>query len=513
MRPVSDKHIIRPGLSGTGPARCYILRRIRGVLSTILIGALLPALVPAALGQLQTRYEGLTFTLLTEDSLAPAANTPLPELSLEDMRALSESLQALRDTLEESFGPFEEGQLQPVTDMATQLKAAGRHEQALEELDKALQITRIHNGLNSPEQIPIIDGMIESHLAQENYDAADDLESLALHVITQAYPDNADTRSAAITRHADWNISWFQNNYLYLHQEASLNPGDSIRFRTNPFNSGGPLSNSMLAGDGLFGNPSSLTSVGPPPISISSSRYITPYSRRLNTAEDNFASVLRDKNASPAARMQALDRLLTILWLRNQELYLYRRYISFNHSAVISYRDAQMMETRHYREGLALLEAKLTLVESDDSATTADVASIRLDIADWHLAFTRESQGHKAYREAWQYLLDNGYSEDDANGLMNSPQYLMLPAFVTHQFSETWAKEFEEVSGEVVIELDIREDGLTTRLRVEEHDDEARLPLRHILRNFLKDATFRPLLVDGEAVRQKDILLRYRFHY
>jgi hypothetical protein len=102
---------------------------------------------------------------------------PDPEAEARRSREISAALEQFENsiaTLEGEQGPFDPGLIEVLRDFARYQGELGQHAAAADLFERALAITRISHGLRSPEQVLVLQGLIDAHMAAGNWDLADD---------------------------------------------------------------------------------------------------------------------------------------------------------------------------------------------------------------------------------------------------------------------------------------------------------------------------------------------------
>lgn len=96
------------------------------------------------------------------------ANNSLPAFTGE-IAAPQEFIQALMM----EFGPFDQRLLEPVADYGMRMQEQGRHQDAIQLLAHAFHLSRMVHGLYSEGQIELLDSLIGSEIAIENWEGVD----------------------------------------------------------------------------------------------------------------------------------------------------------------------------------------------------------------------------------------------------------------------------------------------------------------------------------------------------
>ncbi|MCB1671045.1 MAG: tetratricopeptide repeat protein [Gammaproteobacteria bacterium] len=160
--------------------------------------------------------------VLMRGTLAAPDQSPLPDAAvlapdsptaLEITRELERRQQAIEETQSE-LGPYHPSLVEMYADLAAYYQEIGDLEQALAMYREAFQLTRISAGLNSEQQLPYIDKLIEGSLAASDWQQADDLNQLRYYLKNRLYQP-ADPRYAlAVAELGDWKLRAMRENLL-----------------------------------------------------------------------------------------------------------------------------------------------------------------------------------------------------------------------------------------------------------------------------------------------------------
>lgn len=89
------------------------------------------------------------------------------------------------------------------------LQQQGDYEEAVEIFDRAVHINRVNHGLYSPEQIPLVQKVVDSHVALGQWKEADEQQQYAFYVQTKAYGARDPRMISVFENLARWNITSF----------------------------------------------------------------------------------------------------------------------------------------------------------------------------------------------------------------------------------------------------------------------------------------------------------------
>lgn len=90
--------------------------------------------------------------------------------------------------------------------LAGTLEVLEQYEDAAKVYDQALQTIRISNGLNSLEQIPVLEQLQENYLIQQNWDAVDSNAHLIYHIARRNYALGDSRRFQALDKLGQWKL-------------------------------------------------------------------------------------------------------------------------------------------------------------------------------------------------------------------------------------------------------------------------------------------------------------------
>lgn len=86
------------------------------------------------------------------------------------------------------------------------LREQSRHDEAIAVLREALRITRMTLGLHHASQFEIVEGLIASEVANENWRRVDDLNTLLLHLYGSVYADDAVKLERGLEKVTRWHV-------------------------------------------------------------------------------------------------------------------------------------------------------------------------------------------------------------------------------------------------------------------------------------------------------------------
>ena len=116
--------------------------------------------------------------------------------------------QALEE-LEYEGGAWSQEVAEELVTLGTLLQQQGQFEQAIKVFDRAVHINRVNYGLFSPQQVPLVERVVDGHVALGQWKDADEQQQYAFYVQTRAYGANDPRMISVFEDMARWNVTSF----------------------------------------------------------------------------------------------------------------------------------------------------------------------------------------------------------------------------------------------------------------------------------------------------------------
>lgn len=117
-------------------------------------------------------------------------------------------------TLESAAGPYDVSLIEALLDMGRYYMQISQHQSAAEVFERALNITRISDGLLSPQQLPVLEKLIEAHKAAGAWQLADDREHLAYYLNSRLHAPGTQAYADAAVALGEWKMLALRGNLL-----------------------------------------------------------------------------------------------------------------------------------------------------------------------------------------------------------------------------------------------------------------------------------------------------------
>ncbi len=376
--------------------------------------------------------------------------------------------------IESSGGAWDSNLIESLAALGNLHQSQGEYEAAIAALDRALHISRINNGLNTSNQIELIEQLIESHLALENWESADLYHDYLFYIQEKAYGVNDPSMIPALDELGNWHVQAFRRGV-----------GDPLGMRLSTaiilFNSAARLSRELDA--------------------LDDARFVAYQHSIANTA---YLMV------SNADLMGELDR-------------------SQYRSQLDQLRDRLMEDSEFLQGGFqageqALLEVIALLTDSADSEALAEAY---INLGDWYLLAERRRRAEEQYAVAWDLLVvpaETGQAAADSDqqaSVAPVPAFSrisIIPSFIQHgRWLNRPGLERPPLSSlqaeEVDLSFTVTRSGLVRDIEVLSEETEENAGHFARISRELRRFRFRPMLVDGQMTETQNNRARVRFWY
>ena len=412
--------------------------------------------------------------VLVEDGVDPVmplrARLASPELDPESDPAFGQRSDSIRrynsavTDIELDGGAWDGGLVEELASLGRLQQQQGNHIGAIQTLDRAIHVNRINSGLYTLEQIPVVEQLIQSHMALGDWEEADIYNNYLYHVQQKAYGFDDPRLIPVLERLATWNIQAFK-----------IGHGSLLGIK---------LQQSQI----MFNEAARMVDV------------------HFGKADERFINYQRNIASSAYLAAKNPDLMSQI----DKSEYRTRQQVFAKQM-----NEQRQVQPSGFRTGeRALLE--VVMFYQEQGYGTYVLAEAITHLADWYLIFGRRQSALKSYKLAWDMLQGLEDSEELTQQLFGS--VTPLPAFglsieVPDAFYRTedgsQALRFDYAD----LTFDVTENGLARNVESiseETEDNQAQLGK---LRNSTRSTHFRPLVIDGEPQRSFENHFRYRYWY
>lgn len=357
--------------------------------------------------------------------------------------------------LEGRKGPYAAGLSEQLLGLGNVYQNQGLHEEAIKVFKRGVHISRVNNGLQGAEQIPLLQGMIQSLVAQGKYDKADERQYYLYRVQRKVYKAGAPQMSNAMLQHAAWER---QAYYLTVGDVAFT------RLLTMWELYGAALSN-IAKSEGNF-----------------SLKLLAPLDGLLHTQY-----MISSYSGEPQGQIVAGG-------LAEANFHSQNRFGAIRAS--------------NYKQGQSVIAALREVYDYNEGEDSTLSARTWVQLGDWHQWHGKRESALEAYLKAWDELEARDDGAAQISEYFGSPVLLPdLPGAARDLAPPAQISGYAEVSYFINRRGRAKSVEITKLEPVDETDDGPPVGLIRQLKRML----YRPLLIDREPTATETIQKRYAY--
>ena len=493
-------------------------RTTSAVLSSLLF-TLLSSITPVVFSQTFSAFDMLIFDPVLLDESANTApslkninareldTTPLTSngysLSrLQEADNLSESVQqdeitAYLDaiqTLERAEGLYSQTLVQNYLSVGELYQRRDNHELAIEYFEKADHISRVNNGLYHSDQFPIIEGMIESHLALSNVNDALNNQLYLLFLNNRLSGSGSLEALPSLIGLGDRDMNKFSQSMLtsgtyQVNQDEIFIPATgTVNKLQQDIIRQFALRNLARAKNTYF---EAITTL------VDNREYQNP---KLQEAEYKFLETIYLLGFSPEL-------------IRDPHYYLTQARRSSNTLGRWTF---LRRNPPGYQTGNQILERMQTYLLQNPATTPEEKINAILETGDWQLLFDRTDAAVKYYQEAYALAQELELDSKTIESIFKPRVPLQLPLFTPKPNSREKfgisANMNLEYDGFIDISFSVNRNGTARKFRIRDRSAGTSFLTEKRLRQYLRNSPFRPWIEDDKPV-DRELTMRYFYTF
>lgn len=375
-------------------------------------------------------------------------------------------------TLQTAEGPFAPGLIPRLLELGLAYQAGGQHAQAIDAFEQAAAISRVNNGLYSPEQITLTGHVIDSLVQSGRFTEVEDKHLFLLNLYRQHYGADAPETATALKELAQWKLESF---HLGLEQAGG----------------GGQM---LVAQEsrGLFTD-----------YDVYSAQFGELYQAQAMFVDAIRLLIESEEWTDPALFELEQDLVRTFFINANRELVIRnpRSYAANDEPS----RDRMRRESRKlalpedYSKGEAAYRRMIGYLKKNPDATIGQIADVMLGLADWHLLFGREDRAEEQYRLLEKLLVKAQTPAWEASRILQPSVPVTLPVFLESAISAKPLSDAAAYKGYVDVALNINRHGRAGNIEVLGSSADNNDTITDRLVDLVRNAQFRPAADDGSA--------------
>lgn len=435
----------------------------RGSLLTALLGGvLLSVALP------DTSSAGQDLRYLSFHPVPLSASLPAPYDSQASLQSTHADSAARVAQSRARIAELQQGDNELALPIAEQLLALGRTLQEEGAFDAALEAyaesrhgIRVHLGLNSLEQVAVLEAMFSAYAAQGDVGQAHAMQEALFNLQLRHFGGDSVEGTDAMLAWADWNVT------LYL----LLDPLPSL--------------DSSLHGFARMDDP------------------------RLELAYEAYTKALRRLERHAAdddTRLVTTERKLAALhFITNRKLLDTYGLPAPGNTSSDGDNPLENASVARFNEGSSALRRALAYSERSAQPRADDVAARMVELGDWYLLFDHRATAMELYRDALAFMREASLPQADVERIMSpgmpvpTPDIAYLPAV-----------EASDYAGYIDVEFELTQFGMATKPKIIGSSEHNRQIERELLRE-IRSCKFRPTFVADAPVNREKVQLRYYY--
>ncbi|MES2603985.1 MAG: tetratricopeptide repeat protein, partial [Pseudomonadota bacterium] len=343
-------------------------------------------------------------SLSMHNALMPVSAAPVPLFSREASYTADSYVDALRK-MEVEAGPYAVEMAEPLLALGRLYQQQNEHELAIAEFDRARHISRVNYGLDSEAQFPAIELSIASYLALHNYAEAVDQQEMLVAMHKSRFGAEAVELVPRLLTLGDMYFAAFERGVQQQGVGLNLEYGAESNYRD-------PAEFTAKELAFLWLQQAQITYMGGITILLKQQDLQNPQLPRLeaNVVETLFLLSHREElEVEPEFFLGAADSIRPrgkAQWRFEDE------------------------DKPLYQEGEVAFKRMLFYLQRSPTASPLQIATVMLQLGDWHFLFNRYPKGRAIYKEAKQYLEQEGVEAAAIAALLAPEVPVQLPTFM-----------------------------------------------------------------------------------
>ncbi|WP_288132669.1 hypothetical protein [Microbulbifer sp.] len=389
------------------------------------------------------------------DAYIEAASKPLkkPRRQLRPSKAADE-YRAQIEEMEAEYGAYGAGIDEQLMGLGSALQRSGAHEEAISEFRRAMLINRVNEGLYSLNQVPMIERMIESQIALNHWEDANDNQEYLFWLHAKNYGEKDPRMLPIINQLSHWHLQ------AYIDEKGAT----------------------------LFEHLIDATNL---------------YALAVDIISHNFGA--NDLRLVEALRgLKASSYYLATYKGEPAEAVVVNT--SFGGGNMGNERRAQLDQYRmkSFSSGKTAITRIMDVYQKNPKSPPAASAKAKVELGDWYMMFNKWHSARETYGQAYQALWDNGATNQEIDAIFGRPAALpTLP--LLDEDREALANSY------VTVSYDVTAFGKARNIKILNAQPSNKVSIRSRVRNVLKRAKFRPRFENGEPVDTTGIVQRFVF--
>ncbi len=335
------------------------------------------------------------------------------------------------------------------------LQEQGDHQEAIDLFKRAIHVTRINEGLYNLNQVPMLERLIESHVARGEWEDANDRHQYLYWLHRRNYGDDDPRMLPVIDKLSSWHLNAYALDASAGLFHHLINAHNLFKLAVDIIDTNYGSHDLRLI-DALRG------------LTVSN-YYLATYQAKSSKGFQMTTNASSGPSAEERARLD--------------------QYI------INSYSSGKKAITR-------MVDVYANNPESPPAATV----KAKVELGDWYLLFNKWHSALNIYQEAYDTLIAQNASEKEIKRLFGKP--IALPDL---PLIDTQLPNHEEDPSYVLVRFNVTPYGRARNIEILESNPPDKVRIRSRVRKSLKVAKFRPRFENGAPALTENLVHRYLF--
>lgn len=414
----------------------------------------------------------------TEAGAAPPDAPAVPD------QTISQLLERIRE-LESSVGPYDPGLGEQLSGLGLAYQQNQDHANAAETLSRALHIKRVNEGLHNLGQLAILESLIASNIARQNWEDLDRNYQMLLWLHRRNF-DPGDPRFLPIVdKMGRWKLQAYREGLLKQNPETTLREAESLYSQTVDLLEEQYGEHDPRLIDSLYGKAMTNYQIAKEVIKKPLDHF------RSTGAPASFSTISYQQVCTPTPRGPVCRLIPVMTRSNNFDGYMAQQ------------RDKDMMIFQTLQRVKLPLKQIVAIHEAHPELPRDNYAAALVHLGDWHLYYDQRGTAFKMYKQAYEVLAAAGKEPAELERLFGKPVTVPSLRLDLPDVEQKLDQEREFLN----VSFDVTRSGRARNIRFDE-DAAGEDGARRRIKKLLSESKFRPRLVDGEPVDTEGVTLR-----
>ncbi len=360
------------------------------------------------------------------------------------------------EAIEADSGAYGAGMDEQLLGLGSALQKMGDHEEAIRQFRRAMLINRVHEGLYSLNQAPMIRRIIDSQISLNQWEDANNNQQYLFWLHARNYGKKDPRMLPVIDALSNWHLQ------AYIDEK------------------GATLSEHLIHATNF-------------------------YSMAVDIISQNFG--VNDLRLVKALRgLKATNYYLATYAGEPQPPIAMNTRFGSVHNDPMTQQNTKLDQYRlkSFASGKNAISRIVKVYQTNPNSPPAASAKAKVEMGDWHMLFGKWNSAKKIYSDAYQALWDNGATNKEIEAIFGRPASLPSLPLIDYEQEGT-------VENYVTVSYDVTEFGKARNIKIIDASVNNKVTMGTRVRKTLKRAKFRPRFDNAKPVGTTGIVQRFVF--